>query len=132
MRGVVTAAALAVLVLSTFVAGQEGREPPAGDGQLRSFAAIRTIDLAPPLPGTEKIHSSLAKELEEYYRVPRGNLERWGPTRAACTLRVDLPKPHNVGLECREPKGSYIGTLRATSGREPPAVPLRQVQAAPR
>jgi hypothetical protein len=133
MRGAVTLAMLAILLLSIFAAGQEGREASGGGGQLRSFAAIRSLDLAPPLPGTEAVYSEVAELLkthDETYVRQQVQLNRsswyiqgwtpdWGPTppRARCTLRADLPKPRYLGLECRDADGQYIGTLRAKSGR---------------
>jgi len=134
MRGAVTAM-LAILLLPTFAAGQEGLETSAGGGRLRSFAAIRTFDLAPPSPGTEEVYSELAELLktrDETYIKEQVQVNRsfwylgdqwradWGatPRRARCTLRGDLPKPRYLGLECRDADEQYIGTLRAKSGLE--------------
>lgn len=90
--------------------------PPPAAAQLRSFAAIKSIELDPPLPGTEKACRELAESLKV---CPRFQPD-WDPCRdfhppppAHCTLRADLPKPRVLGLECHDPAGRYIGTLRA-------------------
>lgn len=95
------------------------------NAQLKSFAAIGTLALDPPLPGTEDAYQSLTvylKDLSENQEVqilqspanpelPADRAERF----ARCTLRTDLPKPRPFGLVCRDYAGQYLGTLRATT-----------------
>ena len=90
--------------------------PPPASAQLRSFAAIRSIELDPPLPGTEKAYKELAELLKPWNKSQPKEDPFWGPhppPPASCTLRADLPRPRILGLECRDPAGTYIGTLRA-------------------
>lgn len=108
---------------------------PTAAAQPASFAAIRTIELEPALPGTEKVYRQLAEQLaylndhleparDVYVRLePAAPLSPGRPVadrnqRARCTLRTDLSKPRSIALECRDLERRYIGTLRSRSYRE--------------
>ena len=108
---------------------------PTAAAQPASFAAIRTIELEPALPGTEKVYKELAEQLSylNAHPEPARNVylfpEQAAPLssgrpvadrnqRARCTLRTDLSKPRSIGLECRDLEGRYIGTLRSRNYRE--------------
>jgi hypothetical protein len=108
---------------------------PSAIAQPASFAAMRTIELEPALPGTEKVHRQLAERLaywnnhpeparDVYVRLEQSTSLSSGRAaanrdqRAKCTLRTDLPRPRTIGLECRDSEGRYIGTLRSRSSDE--------------
>lgn len=116
--------------------------PQAANAQLRSLHGIRHLMLAPPETGAENLHNDLttwllSKKLlvgaKETLPIDCPGFEplipgcrptySWsgpGPRSqfAYCALRIGLPKPRSVGLECSDFAGQYVGTIRFTSEDE--------------
>jgi hypothetical protein len=86
--------------------------------QLRAFEAIRYMALAPPMAGAERLHFDFSRWLHTRdmlvatpKQVPVGGDHRF----ALCSLRIDVPAPHALALECVDAQGTYVGTKRFTS-----------------
>ena len=103
---------------------------PTAAARPASFAAIRTIELEPALPGTEKVYRQLAEQLaylNDHPEPARDVYVRPEPAaplssdrlladrnqQARCTLRTDLSKPRSIGLEC---VGDFVSNLLRVDG----------------
>ena len=110
--------------------------PSPASAQLRSLHALRYVTLTPPPPGAEQLHRELSDFLRQQTKLlePSETLEDRLAQKAfdrfesvsieprarfgQCRLRMDLPAPRVVGLQCSDYAGQHVGLVRFSTAAE--------------